>query len=262
MLIFESPRRRLALPRANSVCQRSRPRSHLNHAESTGGRPQTIRESRYCSSCARPRKILECILHNFSYSHFYDFYTIVNYNKFVLSGTMERLRLQSEVWKRLQTIKCGKQLMQCEALVKNDQSSNEISKSDLDGQALDVDNLDATGCDPNLGDFPHSVLEDIPPDFVLQKLIKVIARNQELEANLKECESKSKKLEERVKELENELKQKEVMRLSQLKLLALRNTELEKQAHDADVRDPKEPTTSDSKVEICAHDPTLAPSSS
>ena len=69
-----------------------------------------------------------------------------------------------------------------------------------------------------------------PPD-VADTLLKVLARNRELEEALKIKESAIKKLATRNAELEQELKRKETVRLSQLELLALRNVELERVLH-------------------------------
>ncbi len=72
---------------------------------------------------------------------------------------------------------------------------------------------------------------DLTPMNAIQKLSKIIQRNQELEDALRIKEMAMQKLIARNEELEKELKRKEAVRLSQLELLALRNVELEKELY-------------------------------
>ena len=90
---------------------------------------------------------------------------------------------------------------------------------------------DLTGIDVSDFDF-----HDLPPEFLAQKWFKLLAKNKELEAALKEIENKVRTLEARNVELEAEMNQRESVRLSHLELLSLRNTELEQQLHGAGVK--------------------------
>jgi hypothetical protein len=72
-------------------------------------------------------------------------------------------------------------------------------------------------------------LNQANPANAMQRIAKLLQRNQELEDALIIKELTMQKLKSRNEELESELKRKEILRLSQLELLALRNVELEKE---------------------------------
>ena len=143
----------------------------------------------------------------------------------------EQGKLHLEVTKRLLSMKSDKNLMRSDLEVSNPQPSLTDKESELSTKDSEKDFQH----DTNFGELLKLDLNDFTPEFMTQKMLKLFARNQELEATLKQMESKARKLEARNTELENELTRKETMRLSQLELLALRNVELEKNLHDAGV---------------------------
>ncbi len=72
-------------------------------------------------------------------------------------------------------------------------------------------------------------LNQANPANAMQRIAKLLQRNQELKDALRIKELTMQKLKSRNEELESELKRKEILRLSQLELLELRNVVLEKE---------------------------------
>ena len=168
---------------------------------------------------------------------------------------MELAQFHSEVVKRLLSIKSCETL-QCEVsdyierpvgFLDSDSASMSVMSSWIKNHEIpyhESGEQNTANFDSANGNFdPASVCpqhhESFEPEFMMEEMKKMLERSKELEMKIERIGLNIQKLEARNVELEDELKEKEITRLSQLKMLSLRNAELEKQVDDAGLR-PKE----------------------
>ena len=107
-----------------------------------------------------------------------------------------------------------------------------------------LENIQTSQSEYDVEKFSEFDFVNSPHEILTHKYLNSLERNQKLEAALKVMENKTQQLEARNAELKDELKRMEIMRLSQLELLALRNVELEKILDDAGIQvSPERPRT-------------------
>ncbi len=141
---------------------------------------------------------------------------------------MQNSSFHFEVLKKLHAMKSNKSLAELTSVERP--TPDEIESLNLmASKQLNFVDSEPEGDDSKIGSACEIELNAITPMNAMEKISKILQRNQELEDALRIKELALQKLKSRNEELENELKRKDVLRLSQLELLALRNVELERE---------------------------------
>ncbi len=141
---------------------------------------------------------------------------------------MEHSNFHFEVLKKLHAMKSNKSLVEIQAHERP--TPDEIESLNLESYKQ-LNNIEGEIDDTKIGSTKDIDFNEVAPADIMKNLSKILQRNRELEDALRIKDATLQKLMSRNQELEDELKRREVVRLSQLELLALRNVELEKELH-------------------------------